>query len=347
MHFFKKGTIIAGFLIVVLTVLSIGGIIQSYQQIYVLFGKKVKAEQENSIKTDNLPQILTSDMIIGSLETQEKYGVPAALTLAQIILESSGTYPGGLSLLAYECNNLFGIKGSGTAGSKLYATQEYTGSGYITVNEPFRKYNNVKESIEDHAILLCTSQYTAQTESAKTDDDWAYAIWRAGYATDPNYPSKLINLFQMYNLYQFDNMTVADFKNSSSNILIVGKGILCNPCPGATYISSTFGYREWDNSYHKGIDYAAPAGTPTYAAKDGTVIIAGWSDSAGNWVVIDHGNGYVTKYMHHSSLCVYAGQSVKKGQQIGCVGTTGYSSGNHLHFQLEINGVAVNPIQYM
>ncbi len=347
MRFFKKGAIIAGILMVVLTIVGIGGIIQSYQQSYVLFGNKEKTEKEKSIQIENLPKILTNDMIIGSLETQEKYGVPAALTLAQIILESRGNYPGGLSLLAYECNNLFGIKGSGTAGSKLYATQEYTGSTYITINEPFRKYNNVKESIEDHAILLCTERYTAQTESAKNDDDWAYAIWRAGYATDPDYPQKLINLYQTYDLYKFDNMTVASFEKGSSEILVVGDGTFCHPCPELTYISSTFGYREWDNSYHNGVDYAAPAGTPTYAAKEGSVIIAGWSDSAGNWVVIDHGNGFVTKYMHHSKLCVSAGQTVKKGQQIGCVGTTGYSSGNHLHFQLEINGNPVNPTQYM
>ncbi len=132
----------------------------------------------------------------------------------------------------------------------------------------------------------------------------------------------------------------------SDNIVVSGSGQLSNPCPGAS-ISSTFGYRTFDNSYHNGLDLAASSGAPTYAADDGTVIIAGWSDSAGNWVVIDHGNGMVTKYMHHSALAVSAGQSVSRGQQIGYVGSTGYSTGPHLHFQVEMNGSAVDPQAYL
>ena len=98
---------------------------------------------------------------------------------------------------------------------------------------------------------------------------------------------------------------------------------------------------------HTGVDISAPNGTPIYAAKPGTVIIAGYSSSAGNWVVIDHGNGLVTKYMHHSSICVSAGQYVERGQQIGAVGSTGQSTGPHLHFQVELNGTAVNPNTYL
>ena len=81
----------------------------------------------------------------------------------------------------------------------------------------------------------------------------------------------------------------------------------------------------------------------TYAAAAGKVVISRYSTSAGNWVVIDHGNNLVTKYMHHSALYVSEGQHVDKGQLIGAVGTTGYSTGNHLHFQVEVNGVPVNP----
>lgn len=132
---------------------------------------------------------------------------------------------------------------------------------------------------------------------------------------------------------------------SSSNV-VSGNGQFTNPCP-AGYVSSTFGYRDFDSAFHKGLDLAAAEGTPTYAADAGTVIIAGWSDSAGNWVVIDHGNGFVTKYMHHSALAVSAGQYVSKGQQIGYVGNTGNSFGAHLHFQVELNGVAVDPQLYL
>ena len=130
--------------------------------------------------------------------------------------------------------------------------------------------------------------------------------------------------------------------------VITGTGQFSHPCPGMTYQSSYFGeIREFETGGHKGHDYAAPEGTPTYAAADGTVIIAGWSDSAGNWVVIDHGNGLVSKYMHHSAIFVKAGQTVKKGDHIGAVGSTGQSTGPHLHFQVEENGIPVNPDKYL
>ena len=132
----------------------------------------------------------------------------------------------------------------------------------------------------------------------------------------------------------------------SSGNVVSGTGRFTNPCT-AGYVSSTFGWRAFDGSFHKGLDLAAPQGTPTYAADAGTVIIAGWSNSAGNWVVIDHGNGFVTKYMHHSALAVSAGQYVSRGQQIGYVGNTGYSFGAHLHFQVELNGAAVDPQLYL
>ena len=136
--------------------------------------------------------------------------------------------------------------------------------------------------------------------------------------------------------------------SSGGSTVVSGSGYFTHPCPGMSYQSSYFGeVRSFDPTPHKGNDYAAAEGTPTYAAAAGTVIIAGWSNSAGNWVVISHGNGLVSKYMHHSSITVSAGQYVEKGQQIGYVGSTGYSTGAHLHFQVELNGVAVSPDSYM
>ena len=133
--------------------------------------------------------------------------------------------------------------------------------------------------------------------------------------------------------------------------VVSGNGYFTHPCPGMSYQSSYFGeVRQGigDPNPHKGHDYAAPRGTPIYAAAAGTVLIAGYSSSAGNWVVISHGNGLVTKYMHmFESPYVSAGDKVAKGQHIGGVGTTGQSTGNHLHFQVEEDGVAVNPSKYM
>ena len=128
---------------------------------------------------------------------------------------------------------------------------------------------------------------------------------------------------------------------ASSN---VGNGRFAHPCP-AGRISSHFGPR-W-GTMHLGTDFAAPIGTPTYAAEAGTVIISQFSSSAGNYVVINHGNGLVTKYMHHSVNYVGVGQTVTRGQNIGAVGSTGQSTGPHLHFQVEVNGVAENPMGWL
>lgn len=138
--------------------------------------------------------------------------------------------------------------------------------------------------------------------------------------------------------------------SSPGDDVVSGNGMLSNPCPGGS-LSSGFGYRDFDSSFHKGIDLAAPEGTPYYAAADGTVIWAtydgGWNGGAGNWIVIAHGNGLVTKYMHSSAVYVRSGQTVTRGQNIGAVGNTGNSFGAHLHFQVEVNGVAVNPFTYL
>ncbi len=98
---------------------------------------------------------------------------------------------------------------------------------------------------------------------------------------------------------------------------------------------------------HKGLDISAPYGTPIYAADSGTVTLAKWYGDYGYCVMIEHDNGMVTVYGHASYLHVYAGQRVTQGQQIADVGSTGRSTGNHLHIEVRINGVAMNPINYL
>jgi murein DD-endopeptidase MepM/ murein hydrolase activator NlpD len=132
--------------------------------------------------------------------------------------------------------------------------------------------------------------------------------------------------------------------------VVMGTGYFTHPLPSGV-ISSEFGYRTFDNSFHMGLDLAAEEGTPYYAADSGTVMYAtndgGYNGGAGNWVVIAHGNGIVTKYMHSSATFVVPGDQVSRGQNIGLVGNTGNSFGAHLHFQVEVDGVAVNPLNYL
>lgn len=135
-----------------------------------------------------------------------------------------------------------------------------------------------------------------------------------------------------------------------SGDVLMGNGYFTHPLPSGT-ISSEFGYRDFDSSFHKGLDLAAPEGTPYYAADSGTVLYAtnggGWNGGAGNWIVISHGNGITTTYMHSSVTFVSPGDYVTRGQNIGNVGNTGNSFGAHLHFQVEVDGVAVNPLLYL
>ena len=98
---------------------------------------------------------------------------------------------------------------------------------------------------------------------------------------------------------------------------------------------------------HKGVDLAAPAGTPVYATADGTVGMAQWYSSYGKYVSIEHGADLETRYAHLSNYIVAPGQSVKKGQLIGYIGTTGRSTGPHLHYEVRVAGEAVNPVPYM
>ena len=121
--------------------------------------------------------------------------------------------------------------------------------------------------------------------------------------------------------------------------------------PVSGRITSYFGGRRSPggigSTNHKGIDIAAPKGTPVYAADGGTVTYAGWMSGYGYLVRINHGNGYETYYGHNSSLTVSVGQKVYKGQQIARVGSTGNSTGNHCHFEVRYNGVAKNPLNYL
>lgn len=124
------------------------------------------------------------------------------------------------------------------------------------------------------------------------------------------------------------------------------------PLPAGSYVISS----EYENRIspitgkrenHNGIDFAAPSGTNIYAAAGGTVIDSRYSSSWGNVVQIDHGGGLITLYAHCSYRGVQKGQTVSKGQLIAKVGTTGWSTGNHLHFTVYENGTAVNPRKYL
>ena len=127
--------------------------------------------------------------------------------------------------------------------------------------------------------------------------------------------------------------------------IAVADGELCWPLPGHTYISCHFGEADaFGNTGHRGTDIPAPEGTPILAAHSGTVLVSGWNDSYGNQVLLDNGAGLSTRYAHMTASAVTAGETVTAGQVIGYVGSTGDSTGNHLHFEVMQDGVRVNPM---
>ena len=128
--------------------------------------------------------------------------------------------------------------------------------------------------------------------------------------------------------------------------IAVADGELCWPLPGHTYISCHFGEVDaFGNAGHRGTDIPAPEGTPILAAHSGTVLVSGWNDSYGNQVLLDNGAGLSTRYAHMTRTAVTAGEAVTAGQIIGYVGSTGDSTGNHLHFEVMQNGVRMNPLE--
>lgn len=138
---------------------------------------------------------------------------------------------------------------------------------------------------------------------------------------------------------------------SSGKVVYRGNGQFGWPSAASTRVTSEFGYRIHPifgtKKLHRGMDIGAASGTDVLAAESGVVLTAGYNNSYGYYVTINHGSGYVTLYAHNSKLLVSSGQNVSRGQVIAKCGSTGNSTGPHIHFELQINGKLVNPRNYL
>ena len=144
--------------------------------------------------------------------------------------------------------------------------------------------------------------------------------------------------------------TIINAGSSSGNSQYIG-GVLAWPTPSTSYITSPFGYRTHPISgtykFHTGIDIGASRNSAIIAANDGKVILSGWNGGYGKCIVVDHGGGITTLYAHCNSLYVGVGAYVSRGQTIAAVGSTGNSTGPHLHFEVRVNGSYKNPLNYV
>ncbi|MDE2421224.1 MAG: M23 family metallopeptidase [Gammaproteobacteria bacterium] len=128
----------------------------------------------------------------------------------------------------------------------------------------------------------------------------------------------------------------------------IGADILAVEPVANARVSSPYGYRTLGGrEFHPGIDLAVPYGSPIYATGTGVVVYSGWKNGYGNFIEIDHGNGYVTRYGHSSRLLVSVGDHVKKNQEIALVGCTGRCTGPHVHYEVLLNGQRQNPATYL
>lgn len=307
----------------------------------------------------------TEEFILTIGEDARKIGqetdLYASVMIAQAILESES----GQSELSSSPNyNLFGIKGFYKEQSVSFLTMEDDGFGNLySIQSDFRKYPSYKESLEDYADLMMNGIegdkdfYKEVSKSQSNKYQGATEFLTGRYATDTAYNIKLNSLIERYDLTSYDEK-----KESVRTILVEGKEVesysiknpltqqvneFIIPLESGYTITSPFGNR--GEEHHDGIDLASPFGTPIMASSDGIVIDTGYDTSAGNYVIIRHGNGLFSNYFHMSEIGITKGNNVKAGTIIGFVGSTGNSTGNHLHYGIsteEWSGY-INPADYL
>lgn len=206
--------------------------------------------------------------------------------------------------------------------------------------------NEITETVTvSETVLEITIQHKTPQEMASTLGFSARQDEQLTLLSDPQYQTLWMEL-------------LGGYVNSDGQILTpgdvpVGVDNLQWPLPEAFTITSGFGERidpiSGEHNSHTGTDIAAPEGTPILAAADGTVTIANgtdpWGSGYGYYIKINHGNGFETLYAHCSAICVTPGQTVRQGEIIGHVGSTGNSTGNHLHFEVWVDGMRIDPLQ--
>ena len=214
---------------------------------------------------------------------------------------------------------------------------------YATLEEMKKEVEQEKASVEQEKASVATLMKKRETELAGIEGNIDSAQNDADY-----YAAEI----------QAQEEIIAEIKRIEAEKAAAGKqdnpytgGVFTWPCPSSTRVTSDYGTRVSPmggaSSNHKGIDIGASGGAAIVAAADGTVTTAAYSSAAGNYVMIDHGGGLYTVYMHASALLVSPGQTVSAGQTIAQVGSTGISTGNHLHFGVSLNGSYVSPWSYL
>lgn len=220
---------------------------------------------------------------------------------------------------------------------------EYIAGVEEQLEQDYVELQEMKASVEEEKTAVAALMQQRETELANIADDITDAQSEADY-----YAAEI----------QAQEELIAEIKRIEAEKAAAGKenhpytgGVFTWPCPSSTRVTSDYGTRTSPTSgastNHRGIDIGAAGGADIVAAAAGTVTSAAYSSAAGNYVMIDHGGGLYTVYMHASALLVSPGQEVSAGEVIAKVGSTGISTGNHLHFGVSLNGSYVSPWSYL
>lgn len=220
---------------------------------------------------------------------------------------------------------------------------EYIAGVEAQLEQDYEELQEMKASVEEEKASVAVLMKQKETELANIASNIMDAQSEADY-----YAAEI----------QAQEELIAEIKRIEAEKAAAGKqnhpytgGVFIWPCPSSTRITSDYGVRTSPTSgastNHKGIDIGADGGADIVAAAAGMVTSAAYSSAAGNYVMIDHGGGLYTVYMHASALLVSPGQEVSAGQVIAKVGSTGISTGNHLHFGVSLNGSYVSPWSYL
>ncbi|PXV90137.1 murein DD-endopeptidase MepM/ murein hydrolase activator NlpD [Lachnotalea glycerini] len=212
------------------------------------------------------------------------------------------------------------------------------------------KENEVSDLIDTKSTQI--AKYESEILSAKElEDDYEADIKAQNEVIDALEKSVAAKKAEIKKIQEAEQTADSNQKSTENITTTYDGGTFTWPCPSSKTISSEYGNRLHPilevYKFHNGIDISASTGSTIVAAYNGTVVGAGYNSSMGNYVMIDHGDGLYTIYMHASELYVSTGQNVSKGDTIAAVGSTGRSTGPHLHFGVRLNGSYVNPHSYV
>lgn len=230
--------------------------------------------------------------------------------------------------------------------ARFKETENQIDENLKSVNKAKREYEFLSSQYELKASTLeNTILKKSELIERLTADEEAFAQQLSDFEADNKRIEKLIK-----DAEAAEAKRIAEEKARAAASVYTG-GLIGWPVPSSGTITSGYGNRTNPISgkpeFHSGIDIAAAYGASIVAAESGAVVSAGWNGGYGNAVVISHGGGLSTLYAHNSQLLVSVGDVVKKGQVIAKAGSTGYSTGNHLHFEVRVNGAHTGPLKYL